>query len=81
GMIEGQPLGHLEAMSYYNIVATAGHDTTAATTAGALWALAENPEQFRAVKNDMSLVKGLIQDSIRRETPVKHFMRTATEDA
>jgi len=81
GMIDGQPLGHLEAMSYYIIVATAGHDTTSSTTAGALWAMAENPEQFRAVKNDMSLVKGLIEESIRWETPVKHFMRTATEDA
>lgn len=81
GMIEGKPLGHLEAMSYYIIVATAGHDTTSSTTASALWALAENPAQFRAVKDDRSLVKGLIEESIRWETPVKHFMRTATDDA
>lgn len=81
GQIEGQPLGHLEAMSYYIIAATAGHDTTSSTTAGALWALAERPAQFRAVKEDMSLIKGLIEESIRWETPVKHFMRTATADA
>jgi cytochrome P450 len=80
GQIEGQPLGHLEAMSYYIIAATAGHDTTSSTTAGALWALAENPTQFRKVKEDPSLIKGLIEESIRWETPVKHFMRTATED-
>lgn len=81
GQIEGQPLGHLEAMSYYIIAATAGHDTTSSTTAGALWALAERPDQFRAVKGDPSLIKGLIEESIRWETPVKHFMRTATADA
>ena len=81
GQIEGQPLGHLEAMSYYIIAATAGHDTTSSTTAGALWALAERPAQFRAVKEDPSLIKGLIEESIRWETPVKHFMRTATADA
>jgi cytochrome P450 len=80
GQIEGQPLGHLEAMSYYIIAATAGHDTTSSTTAGALWALAENPIQFRKLKTDPSLIKGLIEESIRWETPVKHFMRTATED-
>lgn len=80
GQIEGQPLGHLEAMSYYIIAATAGHDTTSSTTAGALWALAERPAQFRAVKEDHSLIKGLIEESIRWETPVKHFMRTATAD-
>jgi cytochrome P450 len=80
GDIEGQPLGHLEAMSYYIIAATAGHDTTSSTTAGALWALAENQAQFRKVKDDPSLIKGLIEESIRWETPVKHFMRTATAD-
>ncbi len=81
GRIEGQPLGHLEAMSYYIIAATAGHDTTSSTTAGALWALAENPKQLQTVKRDPALIKGLIEESIRWETPVKHFMRTATADA
>ncbi|OXE35579.1 MAG: cytochrome P450 [Phenylobacterium zucineum] len=81
GTVHGQPLGHLEAMSYYIIAATAGHDTTSATTAGALWALAENPEQFAKVKADPALIPGLIEESIRWVTPVKHFMRTATDDA
>ena len=79
--INGEPLGHLEAMSYYIIVATAGHDTTSNTTAGALWALAENPDQFRKVKDDLSLIPSMVEESIRWETPVKHFMRTATDDA
>ena len=80
GAIEGQPLGHLEAMSYYIIAATAGHDTTSNTTAGALWALAENPDQFRKLKDDLSLIPSMIEESISWETPVKHFMRTATAD-
>lgn len=81
GQIEGQPLGHLEAMSYYIIAATAGHDTTSNTTSGAMWALAENPDQFRKVKENPGLIPGLVEESIRWETPVKHFMRTATADA
>jgi cytochrome P450 len=81
GQINGQPLGHLEAMSYYIIAATAGHDTTSNTTAGGLWALAENPEQFRKLKADPSLIAGHLEESIRWVTPVKHFMRTATADA
>lgn len=81
GTVHGQPLGHLEAMSYYIIAATAGHDTTSATTAGALWALAENPDQFAKVKANPDLIPGLIEESIRWVTPVKHFMRTATDDA
>lgn len=80
GTIEGKPLGHLEAMSYYIIAATAGHDTTSATTAGAIWALAERPDQFARLAADPSLIGGLIEESIRWTTPVKHFMRTATDD-
>ncbi|WP_296494805.1 cytochrome P450 [Phenylobacterium sp.] len=81
GQVNGAPLGHLEAMSYYIIAATAGHDTTSSTTAGALWALAENPDQFRKVKADPALIPGLVEESIRWVTPVKHFMRSATADA
>ncbi|HUO88984.1 MAG TPA: cytochrome P450 [Rhizomicrobium sp.] len=82
GTVNGQPLGQLEAMSYYIIVATAGHDTTSNTTAGALWALAERPEQFARLKKDIAGQLPLfIEESIRWVTPVKHFMRTATADA
>jgi cytochrome P450 len=79
-MIDGQPLSDLEAMSYYIIVATAGHDTTSSSTAGAMWALAENPGEFRKLKGDLSLIPGLVDESIRWTTPVKTFMRTAAQD-
>ena len=78
--IDGQPISDLEAMSYYIIVATAGHDTTSSSTAGALWALAENPGELAKVKADASLIPSLVDESIRWTTPVKTFMRTATTD-
>jgi cytochrome P450 len=45
-----------------------------------MWALAENPDQFRKVKDDLSVIPSMVEESIRWETPVKHFMRTATDD-
>ncbi|WP_411288291.1 cytochrome P450 [Phenylobacterium sp.] len=78
--IDGQPISDLEAMSYYIIVATAGHDTTSSSTAGAMWALAENPGELAKLKADPSLIPGLVDESIRWATPVKTFMRTVTED-
>jgi cytochrome P450 len=78
--VDGVPISDLEAMSYYIIVATAGHDTTSSSTAGALWALAENPAELAKVKADPSLIPSLVDESIRWTTPVKTFMRTATED-
>jgi len=79
--IDGQPISEFEAMSYYMIVATAGHDTTSSTTATALWALAEHPDQLAWLKEDLSRVPGLIDEAIRWATPVKTFMRSATADA
>ena len=81
GTINGEPLGTFEAMSYYIIAATAGHDTTSNTTAGGMWALAENPDQFAKLKADPSLIPTFLEESIRWVTPVKHFMRSATADA
>ena len=45
--IDGEPLSDLETVSYYLIVATAGHDTTSSTISGGMQALIDNPEQLR----------------------------------
>ncbi len=78
--IDGQPISHFEAMSYYIIVATAGHDTTSSSTAGAMWGLAENPGELAKLHADPKLIPGLVDESIRWITPVKTFMRTAMDD-
>ena len=44
--IDGEPLGPMETISYYVIVATAGHDTTASSMAGGLHALVEHPDEL-----------------------------------
>ena len=78
--IGGEYMPDHDATSYYMIVATAGHDTTSSSTAGAIWALAEDPEQFARVRANPELIPGLVDEAIRWMTPVKHFMRSATDD-
>jgi hypothetical protein len=78
--IDGRPISEFEAMSYYVIVATAGHDTTSSTTAGAMQALCEHPDQLAWLKADPARIPGLIDEAIRWTTPVKTFRRSATED-
>ena len=80
GQIDGRPINDFEAMGYYIIVASAGHDTTSSSTSGAMWALCEHPDQWARVKNDPSLINGLVEEAIRWTTPVQHFMRSATAD-
>lgn len=78
--IDGQQISAFDAVSYYVIIATAGHDTTSSSTAGALWALAERPAEYAKVRAKPSLIPGLVDESIRWTTPVRHFMRSAARD-
>lgn len=78
--INGAPIGELEAMSYYIIVATAGHDTTSSSTAGGIQALMQHPDEMRKVQDNPSIIPLTVEEAIRWVSPVKHFMRYATED-
>lgn len=80
GIVDGKPITDHAALSYYAIVATAGHDTTSSTTAGGLLELVRNPAELAKLKADPDLLPLAVEEMIRWVTPVKHFMRTATED-
>jgi cytochrome P450 len=79
GTIDDAPMPELEKMGYV-IIATAGHDTTAAAMAGGLRALAEHPDQLRLLQNDPELLANAVDEMIRWTAPVRHFMRTAQVD-
>jgi cytochrome P450 len=78
--IDGEPLSDIETVSYYLIVATAGHDTTSATISGGLHALTDNPDQLHRLRDNPDLMPLATEEMIRWTTPVKEFMRTAAED-
>lgn len=78
--VDGERLSDIATMSYYAIVAAAGHDTTSATISGGMLALIENPDQQAKLRNDLSLMPPATEEMIRWVTPVKAFMRTAAED-
>lgn len=78
--IDGEPLSDIDTMSYYVIIATAGHDTTSAVISGGMRALIENPDQRKRLQDNPSLFALATEEMIRWVTPVKGFMRTATAD-
>jgi len=80
GSIDGAPIPDREALSYYVIIATAGHDTTSSTAAGGFEMLARRPDQLALLQADPALVPAFVEEAIRWVTPVKHFMRTCTAD-
>jgi cytochrome P450 len=77
--IDGQPMSPADMLGYYAIIATAGHDTTSSSTSAAMYALATQPEMFRRVKADPTLIPKLVEEAIRWASPVKTFMRSPTE--
>jgi cytochrome P450 len=80
GRVGGAALPDLETLGYYIIVATAGHDTTSSTLVGGLEALIRRPDELRALQRDPSGIDNAVEEMIRWVTPVRHFMRYATED-
>ncbi len=79
-VIDGEAMNDFDTASYYTIIATAGHDTTSSTIAGGLEALLRHPDQLERLRSDPSLLPSAAEEMIRWVTPVKEFMRTATED-
>jgi cytochrome P450 len=80
GKIRGQEIGRFEALSYYVIVASAGHDTTSSSIAGGLLALIQHPREMERLRSNPDLMGLAVEEMFRWVSPVKHFFRTATRD-
>jgi cytochrome P450 len=78
--IDGEPLSDIETVSYYAIIAAAGHDTSSASISGGMHALVEHPEQLARLHTDPGLMSLAVEEMVRWTTPVKEFMRTAQHD-
>lgn len=78
--IDGEPMSDIDIVSYYLVIATAGHDTTTGTISGGLHALVAHPEQLSRLQGDLNLMPLAAEEMIRWVTPVRAFMRTAQID-
>ena len=82
GEVDGCPMGDAERLWYYILVATAGHDTTSFALSGGLEAILAHPGQWEALQGaDDDALARAADEMIRWTTPVRHFMRYATEPA
>jgi cytochrome P450 len=78
--IDGRYLSEMDLVSYYVIIATAGHGTTSDAISGGLLALIEHPDERERLRGNANLMSTAVEEIIRWSTPVKEFMRTATAD-
>ncbi len=78
--LNGEPLPVLELLSYFGLIAVAGHETTRNATSGGLAAFLEHPEQWEKLRGDPGLVRPAVEEIVRWTAPVIQFARTAAED-
>jgi len=78
--LDGKLIPDFERLSYFIILATAGHDTTTFAITGGLYAFIEYPDQLIKIKEDFNLLDRAVDEVLRWTSPVRHFMRTARSE-
>ncbi len=69
-----------ELLTYLNVVAGAGNDTTTRLIGWAGKVLAEHPEQRRQLVEDPTLIPKAVEELVRFEPPAPHVARYVTRD-
>jgi len=78
--LDRRRLSELNILMLAIAVLVAGNETTRNLLAGSMWALAQHPEQMRALAADPALARQTVEEVLRWITPVPGFMRNATQD-
>ena len=69
-----------EVLTYVNVVAGAGNETTTRLIGWAGTVLAAHPDQRRQLVADRALIPGAIEELLRYESPAPHVGRYMTQD-
>jgi cytochrome P450 len=73
-------LSDLELYLFFSLLFSAGAETTRNAVAGGLLALAEHPDQLRALRSDLGMLPTAVEEMVRWTSPSPSKRRTATRD-
>jgi cytochrome P450 len=77
---EGDRLSRQELVSMVTLLFGAGHETTVNLIGNGMRAFLDNPDQWRRVVEDPSLVPSAVEEMLRYDSPVQLTGRNVTED-
>jgi cytochrome P450 len=77
----GSPFSDRAVVIQVTFLLIAGNETTSHLIANLLHDMAKDPELFRRIRADRSLVGPAIEESLRKDSPVQLLTRTPFEDA
>lgn len=78
--VEGRQLTIEEQLGHCTQFLVAGNETTTATLAEGIRQLCLNPEQEAAVRNDLTLIPNLVEETLRLATPTSNMWRMTKAD-
>jgi cytochrome P450 len=70
----------MEYLGNLMLLIVGGNDTTRNSISGGVLALNRNPDQYRKLRNDPSLIPNMVAEIIRWQTPLTHMRRTVLAD-
>ena len=77
---DGPAMSDLELYLFFSLLFSAGAETTRNAVAGGLLALANHPEQLRALREDLDTLPTAVEEMVRWTSPSPSKRRTATRD-
>lgn len=74
---EGEKLTHMELRTTLGLLLIAGHETTVNLIGNGILQLSRNPEQYDKLRDDATLAKGVVEETLRFDPPVQVTGRIA----
>jgi len=78
--VDAGDITEAEAAILVRSLLSAGIDTTVNGIGAAIYCLARFPDQWRRLRNDLSLARNAFEEAIRFESPVQTFFRTTARE-
>ena len=77
---ETKDMQPLEFLGNLILLIVGGNDTIRNSISGEVLALNQNPQEYQKLRNDQSLIKSMVPEIIRWQTPLAYMRRTALQD-